>query len=1037
MRLQKFGAVGAALALLLTVVTLGGSASSGAATTPPWEPDPQTATTGNIVFYDATGNVVTSGSDLTNLFAYAAATSATPRAGTTKAFISYAFPKSGAPTGSWFNTADSVAKLYPNASAPAPVNAITFPVMTAVGNTAANLKALLGQGINDPTPGYNNMIQVRLGDIGGPTFTSVDPSVYWATDILVDPTAGTWQQVYPAVAASPTSTTTTLAATPASPRAAGTSVTLTATVSPTAAGTVQFLDGSTDIGSPVTVSGGTASTSTTTLTPGTHSLSAAFTPADSSAFGASTSTAVSYVITSPATSTTTSLGVTPTSPITVGTQSTLTATVSPSTAAGSVQFFDGATAIGGPVAVAAGSASTTTTFTANTHSVKAVFTPTDPSAFGPSTSAVASYVVDAQPAVSTSVSFDVTPSSPQTFGTPLSLSATVTPSTAVGTVQFLDGTVVVGSGSVSGGAASAAISDLSAGSHQLSAKFVPTNPADFGTSQSSAAGYTINEAASSVSLAVTPAGPVQQGTSITLSATTGPAGVGGTVQFLDGATQLGSAVTVSNGSAHMSTTGLSVGSHSLTAMFSPSSANYTTATSSASSLQITPPPPGTTTTTLAVSPLSPVAQGTLETLAATVTPSTASGTVQFLDGSTAIGSPVPVSGGHAETTTTLGQATHTLSAAFTSSDPASFDDSTSAAASFVVKPPAAPTTTTLALTPTGPITFGSAVTLTATETPSAAGTMTFHDGTTVVGTATVGAGSASVTATGLAGGSHSLTASFLPNAPLDFTGSQSSPTSLTVDAATTSIAVGLSPAGPLSQGASVTMTATVVPATAVGTVTFSNGSAVLGTAPVSHGLARLTTIGLARGQASITAAFAATHSADFGPSTSAPSTIEVLPAPEVGSITMDGTTLAAGVVLPPGATFTVSASGFQPGETVSIVVHSTPITLGTTKATPSGTVSVLVSLPTSLPAGAHTLSLVGSIGTANFAFTIAAPGVPTTTEPGLTTTTEPGVATGASALADTGYDVRSGLGLGIVLLLLGSIALLVTPRRRPGQHRAG
>jgi hypothetical protein len=92
-------------------------------------------------------------------------------------------------------------------------------------------------------------------------------------------------------------TTTALAATPASPVVQGTSVKLTATVAPAAAaGSVRFLDGATQIGSPVPVSGGTASLTTTALTVGTHTLTAAFTPADAAAYLPSTSAALAYTV---------------------------------------------------------------------------------------------------------------------------------------------------------------------------------------------------------------------------------------------------------------------------------------------------------------------------------------------------------------------------------------------------------------------------------------------------------------------------------------------------------------------------------------------------------------------------------------------------------------------------------------------------------------------------------------------------------------------------------------------------------------------
>jgi hypothetical protein len=90
----------------------------------------------------------------------------------------------------------------------------------------------------------------------------------------------------------PAATTTTLTASP-SPATVGQTVTLTAHVTDggsTPTGTVQFSVGGTAIGSPVSTSGGNASTTTTFAAAGTEALSAAFTPTDSTAFGGSTGT---------------------------------------------------------------------------------------------------------------------------------------------------------------------------------------------------------------------------------------------------------------------------------------------------------------------------------------------------------------------------------------------------------------------------------------------------------------------------------------------------------------------------------------------------------------------------------------------------------------------------------------------------------------------------------------------------------------------------------------------------------------------------
>ncbi len=91
----------------------------------------------------------------------------------------------------------------------------------------------------------------------------------------------------------------------------------------------------------------------------------------------------------------------------------------------------------------------------------------------------------------------------------------------------------------------------------------------------------------------------------------------------------------------------------------------------------------TTTTALVVTPVSPAAANTVETLKATVSPA-AAGSVQFKDGTTNIGGPVSVSGGTASTTTTLPSGDHSLIAEFTPTDTTGFTGSTSAAVPLTV-----------------------------------------------------------------------------------------------------------------------------------------------------------------------------------------------------------------------------------------------------------------------------------------------------------------------------------------------------------------
>lgn len=111
------------------------------------------------------------------------------------------------------------------------------------------------------------------------------------------PSAGVHQNTHSTAVRSTSAALTTF---PLSTVAQGGLVTLIAAVTPsTFVGTVQFRDGTTDIGAPATVVDGAASvtTSSTMLATGSHELSAVFTPADSAAYSPSMSPAVSLTVT--------------------------------------------------------------------------------------------------------------------------------------------------------------------------------------------------------------------------------------------------------------------------------------------------------------------------------------------------------------------------------------------------------------------------------------------------------------------------------------------------------------------------------------------------------------------------------------------------------------------------------------------------------------------------------------------------------------------------------------------------------------------
>jgi hypothetical protein len=189
----------------------------------------------------------------------------------------------------------------------------------------------------------------------------------------------------------------------------------------------------------------------------------------------------------------------------------------------------------------------------------------------------------------------------------------------------------------------------------------------------------------STSLGVLPAAPVTVGTSVTLTATVSPASATGSVQFEDGGSPLGSPITVSGGTATLNTLALAAGTHSLTAVFTGSAANITGSASNAVSYQVNTAPATPTSTALSVTPSGSVAQYTAVTLNATVAPASATGTIQFTDGGSNFGTPVPVSGGSATlVTSTLSVGSHSFTAKFVPANPTVFTASESDAVGSVV-----------------------------------------------------------------------------------------------------------------------------------------------------------------------------------------------------------------------------------------------------------------------------------------------------------------------------------------------------------------
>lgn len=438
--------IGVLATAAVTVVAAGSlssvfAGSAFAAGPPPWDPIANPPEVGGLLFFNSSGTEITSGTINEPLAAYVVGTS-TLRAGDSVATLEAYTPVDGIPAGEWSGEQLSGSTNYPNSSAPAPINTASLPVVTEA-STDESIATYEGDFPNNATTsGYEGFYVIRLitSAPSKPATTSYD-----SADIQV--TGSTWSVVYTQNNA--TSTSTALSTSPASPQVSGTSVTLKAAITPsTAPGTVQFEYGSTDIGSPVAVSGGTASISTTSLPVGTDNLSAVFTPTALSGYAGSTGTGTYTITPPPATGTTTALTVNPNSAAAYSAVSltaavTITSSNTPLTATdGSVSFYDnGGSAttvissssvlLGTETLGAGGVASLSdSTFAEGDHNIVAVFNPSDPSAYNTSaspavlfTATAPTYTPDQQdlsvaiPAGTLTITTPYTPTNPFNLGT--------------------------------------------------------------------------------------------------------------------------------------------------------------------------------------------------------------------------------------------------------------------------------------------------------------------------------------------------------------------------------------------------------------------------------------------------------------------------------------------------------------------------------------------------------------------------------------------------------------------------------------------
>ena len=384
-----------------------------------------------------------------------------------------------------------------------------------------------------------------------------------------------------------------------------------------------------------------------------------------------------------------------------------------------------------------------------------------------------------------------------------------------------------------------AVDSLPAGRHTLSVQYIGSG--NFSGSTSANFTQVVNPAPTTTTLTTpTPTSQANQSVAFSASVAHSPPSSGvpsGSVAFFDGSSLMGTVPLPATGPAQFNKT-LSLGLHSVSAVFTPSNGNSVTSTSAAVAVSVG----NNVTILLASNPPSP-GLSQLATLVATVSSTGAlpTGTVQFLDGPQNLGSAALSSGQGSLQTSFNTVGGHNITVNY-SGDSTYLGNS----ASFTVNVGKVQTTTDISASTTN-LVFGQPVTLTSQIGPPLAGVsapsgqVTFFDGSTPMGSAVPSSGFALLTLSTVPAGRHTFTAYYAGDA--NYQPAQSLPLVLNVDVAATLADVTL--VNSFAQQATVKARVTVLPpstGTASGTVQFIDSitKVVLGASALSAGAATAT-----------------------------------------------------------------------------------------------------------------------------------------------------------------------------------------------------
>lgn len=667
------------------------------------------------------------------------------------------------------------------------------------------------------------------------------------------------------------------------------SVTFTATLVAGKTGNVTFMDGPTTLGTSV-ISGTTATFTTSTLSVGTHGITAVYNSA--------TSPVLSQVVNQAAPTVT----VTTSGPSVYGDTVTITATV-PAGPTGTITITSGGVTLGS--GTISGGVVTITTATLPTGSDPITATYGGDTNYASAVGTTTQQVAKISPA--STLTSSVNPSLP---GASVTFTDTL-PASIAGTVTFTSGATTLGTSTLVSGVATVSTSTLPLGSDPITA----TYNGDSNTN-TSVATLTQTVAKTTPTVTVTTSGPSTYGGSVTITVTV-PSGATGTITITSGGVTLGTG-TISGGVVTITTTTLPTGTDTITATYGGDSTNNTAT--------------GTTTQTVAkasvtmtlTSSANPSAANQSVTFTATPT-SGATGTVTFTNGATTLGTSTIAAGVATVTTSSLPAGSDTITATYSG-------DTNHSTATATLTQTVNKATPAVTVTTSGPSTYGAPVTITAAVPTGTTGTITITSGGVTLGSGTISAGSVTVTTSTLPIGTDVITASYGGDTNNN---SATGTVNQTVTRGASTVVL-TSSANPSTVNQSVTFTATL-PTTATGTVTFTSGSTVLGTVTLTNGVATVTTSALPVGSNSVTASYSGDTSNN---SSTASLTQTVNKNSPTVTVTTPGPSTYGGPV-----TITTTV---PPGATGTVTVTSGGVTLGTGTVSPGGTVTITT---TTLPVG--------------------------------------------------------------------------------------